>query len=129
MVVVAVVAVVVVVVQTMLYDMCVSPYTPMSMHLVRVVGHLGVRLPATPPPLPRPNGGGQPWSCACAQGPYQQLRATFMPREAVKTRHWKSLDVHNRSIDHLVDEELGHYLQIGASTTLSTRNWGVSMVC
>ena len=28
--------------------------------LIRVAGRLGVRLPATPPPLPRPDGGGQP---------------------------------------------------------------------
>ena len=27
------------------------------------------RLPASPPPLLRPDGGGQPWPCACAQGP------------------------------------------------------------
>ena len=42
----------VVVVQTMLHDMCVSPYTPMIMQLIRVAGRLGVRLPATPPLLP-----------------------------------------------------------------------------
>ena len=42
---------------------------PSCLHLIRVAGHLGVRLPATPPPLPRPDGGGQPWPCACA--PYR----------------------------------------------------------
>ena len=41
---VVVVVVVVIVVQTMLYDMCVSTYTPVSMQLIRVAGHLGVRL-------------------------------------------------------------------------------------
>ena len=25
--------------------------------------------PASPPPLPRPNGGGQPWPCTCVHGP------------------------------------------------------------
>ena len=29
----------------------------------------GSKLPASPPPLLRPNGGGQPWPCACAQSP------------------------------------------------------------
>ena len=29
-----------------------------------------------------------------------------MPHEAANTRHWNSLDLHNRSNDHLVDEEL-----------------------
>ena len=29
----------------------------------------GSKLPASPPPLLRPNGGGQPWPCACAHGP------------------------------------------------------------
>ena len=28
------------------------------MQLIRVAGRLGVRLPATPPPLPSPDGGG-----------------------------------------------------------------------
>ena len=31
-----------------------------SMHLIWVAGHLGVRLPATPPPLPRRNGRVNP---------------------------------------------------------------------
>ena len=51
---------VVVVVRT-LCSTCVSLHTRRRcMHLIRVAGHLGVRLPATPPPLPRPNGGGHP---------------------------------------------------------------------
>ena len=29
----------------------------------------GGKLPGLPPPLPRPDGGGQPWPCACAHGP------------------------------------------------------------
>ena len=43
----------VVVAQTLLYDMCVSPYTPMSTQLIRVAEHLGVEtpgVPATPSP-------------------------------------------------------------------------------
>ena len=32
-----------------------------SMHLIREASHLGVRLPATPPPLLRPDGRGKPW--------------------------------------------------------------------
>ena len=48
-----------------------------SKHAVSVQGHAYVQLigwqntwlPASPPPLPRPNGGGQPWPCACAHGP------------------------------------------------------------
>ena len=43
---------------------------PHSSHAVHwVAGHLRVRLPATPPTFHRPNGGGQPWPCAFAQGP------------------------------------------------------------
>ena len=44
-------------------------YTPMRMHRIGVAGHQGVRILATPSPHLRPNGGGQPWPCACAQGP------------------------------------------------------------
>ena len=29
----------------------------------------GSKLPASPPPLPRPDGGGQPWSCTFVHGP------------------------------------------------------------
>ena len=30
---------------------------------------LGRKLPASPPPLPRPDGGGQPCPCTCVHGP------------------------------------------------------------
>ena len=60
--------VVVVVVRTLcLYDVPVHATQLLAMNWV--AGHLGIRLPATSPPLLRPNGGGQPWPCACAQGP------------------------------------------------------------
>ena len=29
----------------------------------------GSKLPASPPPLPRPDGGVQPWPCTCVHGP------------------------------------------------------------
>ena len=29
----------------------------------------GSKPPASPPPLPRPDGGGQPWPCTCVHGP------------------------------------------------------------
>ena len=29
----------------------------------------GSKLPASPPPLLRPDGGGQPWPCTCVHGP------------------------------------------------------------
>ena len=50
---------------------CVFVHTYQQHAMNWVAGHLGVRLPATPPPLLRPYDGGQPWPCACAQGPYQ----------------------------------------------------------
>ena len=31
-----------------------------EMHLIRVAGTPGSKLPASPPPLPRPDGGGTP---------------------------------------------------------------------
>ena len=50
------------------YMTCLSmPHS--CMQLIRVAGHLGVRLPATPPPLPALMAGVKPWPCACAQGP------------------------------------------------------------
>ena len=33
----------------------------------------GSKLPASPPSLPRPDGGGQNWPCACAHGPKKKL--------------------------------------------------------
>ena len=60
---------------------CLSmPYS--SMHLIQVAGHLGVRLPATPLPLPRPNGGVNP-------GPvpvHRALQAHLQPPE-IHLRH------------------------------------------
>ena len=38
------------------------------MQRIRLPGHPG-ETPSDPGPLPRPNGGGQPWPCACAQSP------------------------------------------------------------
>ena len=56
------------------------------------------KLPASPPPVPRPDGG---------TGPYQQLKASFMPHDAINSRHWNSLDLHNRGIDHHVNSDRG----------------------
>ena len=42
----------------------------------------GSKLPASPPPLLRPDGGGQPWPCACAlknQTPRRPTRACRQP--------------------------------------------------
>ena len=38
----------------------------------------GSKLPASPPPLPRPNGVGQPRPCACAQGPTSAVQLTSL---------------------------------------------------
>ena len=35
---------------------------------------LGSKPPASPPPLPRPNGGSQPWPCTCVHGPKKSTR-------------------------------------------------------
>ena len=75
------------------------------LHLIMVPGHLGVRLPATPAPLLRPNGGGQPWPCACAQGP-TKLHASCRGAQPA-----------HRDVGHLVNElQLGRYH--GAQTSL-----------
>ena len=94
-----------------------------------VAGHLGVRLPATPPPLLRPNGGGQPWPCACAQGPANTLSklhaawvstsiccctptgmsttASKLQRAATVGSRLSSLpapeDLHNQDVEHLIN--------------------------
>ena len=54
------------------------------------------KLPVTPAPLPHPNGGGQPWPCACAQGPTKRHASC------------KSTQPAHRDVDHLVNE-----LQLG----------------
>ena len=80
---VVIVVVVVVVVQTMLYDMCVSPYTPTSMHLIRVAEHLVWR-----------------WStlarCLCTgptnnyEGASSRMkRSTHRTRRSPSRRHWE----------------------------------------
>ena len=62
------VVVVVVVVRTCVLHECVCPFT--CAHASNSGGRTpGSKLPASPPPLPRPDGGGQPWPCAYAQSP------------------------------------------------------------
>ena len=34
----------------------------------------GSKLPASPPSLPRPDGGGQPWPCPCVHDPKKSTR-------------------------------------------------------
>ena len=51
-----------------MYDTCLCRYKPT--HATNSGGRTpGSKLPASPPPLLRPDGGGTPWPCACAQGP------------------------------------------------------------
>ena len=55
-----------------------------------MAGHLGVRLPATPPPLLRPNGGGQTLAlCLCTGLP--EPGASFMCRLAENTAKYEGL--------------------------------------
>ena len=77
------------VVQTMLYDMCVSPYTPMSMHLIRVAERLGASSRRPRHPFPALMAGVKPWPCACAQGPTNKSKL-----------HETCSTPHNRNIDH-----------------------------
>ena len=50
---------------------------PLHAQLIRVAGHLGFRLPATPPLLPRPNGGGQTLALCLCTGPQQHLQESL----------------------------------------------------
>ena len=54
---------------------CLWRYHCVRAILVQVAGHLGARLPATPPPLPRPNGAGQPITLCLCTGPQPYLQA------------------------------------------------------
>ena len=56
------------------YDTCLCRYERIA-HAPNSGGRTpGSKLPASPPPLPRPDGGGQPWPCACAHGPKKTTR-------------------------------------------------------
>ena len=78
---------------------------PHSSHAMSwVAGHLRVRLPATPPPLPRPNGGGQNLALCLCTGPCQLTLSKL--HEACST------------------------CTTGMWTTSSMNcNWGSSMIC
>ena len=58
----------------------------------------GSKLPASPPPLPRPDGLGNPWPCACAHGP----KKTQRPSQHLSLNNDRHAN-HNRDIDHLVN--------------------------
>ena len=56
-----------------IYDTCLCRYAPT--HATNSGGRTpGSKLPASPPPLPRPNGGGNPWPCTCVHGPNNSSR-------------------------------------------------------
>ena len=61
------------------------------MQLIRVAEHLGVKTPGVPATPSRPDGGGKPWPCACAQDPTN------------------SLDLHNSDVYHLVEAKLWNF--------------------
>ena len=90
----------------------VRPFCPCpTAHAMNwVASHLGVRLPATPPPLPRPDGGGQTVALCLCTG-----RASFMPHQAVDTPK-DGCHLHDgtrelarpaqQEVDHLANEKL-----------------------
>ena len=50
----------------------------------------GSKLPASPPPLPRPDGGGNPWPCTCVHGPSSSghtMDSTIRSETSTITRH------------------------------------------
>ena len=86
--------------------------------LIRVAEHLGDRLLASPPPLPRPDdGGGQPWPCACAHGP----KKTQQPSRHLSLNNDRH-ENHNRDIDHFVSAlQLRHERAATVGSRLSPR--------
>ena len=57
----------------------------------------GSKLLASSPPLPRPDGGGNPWPCTCVHGPKKTHRPS---RHLLRNNRHAN---HNRDIDHLVN--------------------------
>ena len=51
----------------------------------------GSKLPASPPPLPRPDGGGYPWPCTCVHGPKKSsghaMNSIIWSETSTITRH------------------------------------------
>ena len=99
---------------------CLSiPYS--RMHLIRVAGHLGVRLPATPPPPSPPRHQGSNPGPVPVHRALPARGASFMPHEAV--------DTPNSAVSSTTaPEELARSCTILTSTILSKTNWGISMV-
>ena len=54
----------------------------------------GSKLPASPPLLSRPGGGGQPWPCTCVHGPEKNYAVGSLPAPE---------DLHNQDVEHLVN--------------------------
>ena len=84
------------------------------MHLIRVAGHLGVTLPASPPRLPRPNGGVNPGpvpahkalpsvqASTCCNCRISTAFSQTAPEETAGPAH--------RDVEHLVNElQLGNH--------------------
>ena len=59
---------------------------------------MGASYRASPPPLPRPNGGGNHGPVPVHRTLASQLKASFMPHEAINARHWNLHDLCNRDI-------------------------------
>ena len=72
--------------------------------LIRVAGHLGVRLPASPPPLPRHDGGGQSWPCTCVQGPKKNVETSTCRCTGTSTGMPTSLSRKSGPVEHHEDE-------------------------
>ena len=68
-------------------------------------------------PFPAVMAGVKPWPCPCAQGPTNSNKI-----------HTRTSTTGTSTTVSAINGKISNDLQIGASTTLSTRNWGVSMV-
>ena len=69
------------------------------MHLIRVAERLGARLPASPPPLLRPDGGGSTLALCLCTGPCKHIRR-HNSRLCMITGTSKTIDERRHVIDH-----------------------------
>ena len=98
------------------------------LHLIRVAEHLGVKLPASPPPLPRPDGGGQPWPCACAHGPKKSTRQRACHQPVQETMPTAELPLFLHCLDQPGHLSLHKDRHVGDSAEHRSCNCGISTV-
>ena len=106
---------------------CLCRYDHTSMHLIGWQ-KTWEQAPGVPPPLPRSDGGGQPWPCTCIHGPKKSTRQRACHQPVQETMPTAELPQFLHCLDQPRHLSLHNDRHVNDSVQHRSSNCGISTI-